>query len=67
MLVLTRRIDESLVMGINQEIQLKVLKVSGKQVKLGISAPKHIKIHREEMLENLANLIKEEVSVLRAE
>ena len=47
MLVLTRRENESVVIGDNVEIT--VLYVSGKKVRLGISAPKDISIHRKEI------------------
>lgn len=47
MLVLTRRTNESIMIG--TDIELKVLSVDGEQVKLGILAPKHIDIHRKEI------------------
>lgn len=49
MLVLTRRIDESIVIDNNKQIEVKVLSVTGKQVKLGINAPDNVAIHREEI------------------
>jgi len=46
MLILTRRIGETLVIG--NDIFLTVLGIKGNQVRIGISAPKDISIHREE-------------------
>jgi carbon storage regulator len=48
MLVLTRAIGEKLIIN-NGEIKLNVLEVKGNQVRLGIDAPKHVTIHREEI------------------
>lgn len=48
MLVLTRKIGESL--AINENVRITVLEVKGKTVRLGIEAPDHIKIHRQEIL-----------------
>ncbi|MEE2784602.1 MAG: carbon storage regulator CsrA [Pseudomonadota bacterium] len=47
MLVLTRRAGESIM--IDSEIELKVLKIRGSQVHLGINAPKQAAIHRKEV------------------
>ena len=47
MLVLTRRAGESIM--IDDEIELKVLKIRGSQVHLGIDAPKHAAVHRKEV------------------
>ena len=52
MLVLTRTIGQRLVIG-NSEIILTVLDVRGNQVRLGIEAPKHIPIHREEIFQRI--------------
>lgn len=49
MLVLTRKMTESIRIGEN--IEISVLAVEGDQVKLGISAPKDIEIHRKEVYE----------------
>ena len=47
MLVLTRRAGESIVIG--DEIELKVLKIRGNQVHLGIEAPRDAVVHRREV------------------
>ncbi len=47
MLVLTRRAGESIM--IDDEIELKVLKIRGSQVHLGIDAPKRASVHRKEV------------------
>lgn len=51
MLVLTRRVGETL--NIGDTIQITVLGIEGKQTRLGISAPKEIPIHREEIYERI--------------
>jgi carbon storage regulator len=47
MLVLSRRLDETLIIGDN--IKVSVLGISGNQVRLGIAAPKEVSVHREEV------------------
>ena len=47
MLVLTRRAGESII--IDDEIELKVLKIRGSQVHLGIEAPRRASVHRKEV------------------
>lgn len=47
MLVLTRRAGESIM--IDNDIELKVLKIRGSQVHLGIEAPKQAAVHRKEV------------------
>ena len=51
MLVLTRKIGESL--AINDNIRITVLEVKGKTVRLGIEAPNDVKIYRQEILVNI--------------
>jgi carbon storage regulator len=48
MLVLTRSVGERLIIK-DGEIKIDVLEVKGNQVRIGIDAPKHISIHREEI------------------
>jgi carbon storage regulator len=47
MLILTRRIGESVIIG--DDVVTTVLGVKGNQVRLGINAPKHVSVHREEI------------------
>ena len=47
MLVLTRKLKEAIQIG--DDIEITVLAIQGDQVKLGITAPKHIDIHRKEV------------------
>ncbi|WP_018652973.1 carbon storage regulator CsrA [Actinobacillus capsulatus] len=54
MLILTRKIGESLLIGDNVEIT--VLSVRGNQVKLGVNAPKEISVHREEIYHRIKAL-----------
>lgn len=47
MLILTRRISESIIIG--DDVKLTVLGVKGNQVRIGIDAPKDVSVHREEI------------------
>ena len=53
MLVLSRRVDESLL--IDKDIKITVLDIKGGQVRLGITAPHSIKVHREEVFDRIQN------------
>lgn len=47
MLILTRRVNETLMIG--DEVSVTVLGVKGNQVRIGITAPKDVGVHREEI------------------
>lgn len=51
MLILTRRINESLMIG--DEVEVNVLKINGSHVKIGIKAPKNVPVLREEIYQRI--------------
>ncbi len=51
MLVLTRKVHQSIVIG--DEVEVVVLEVRGEQVRLGIRAPKNVAVHRKEIYEQI--------------
>jgi carbon storage regulator len=51
MLILTRRVGETLVIG--DDVNVTVLGVRGNQVRLGVNAPKEVAVHREEIYQRI--------------
>ena len=65
MLILTRRVGESLMIG--DDVTITVLGVKGNQVRIGVKAPKEVAVHREEILNRIeeASAEKESISLPR--
>lgn len=58
MLVLSRRLEEALIIG--DDIKIKILGISGNQIRIGIEAPKEVSVHREEVYQRIkAELLKQ--------
>ena len=51
MLILTRRVGESLMIG--DDVNVTVLGIRGNQVRIGVNAPKDVSVHREEIYERI--------------
>ena len=58
MLILTREVGETFSIG--DDIIVQILSVNGNQVRLGITAPKHIKINRAEVFMRMASRLAEQ-------
>ena len=61
MLVLSRKKDESIMIG--DQIEIKILAIEGEQIKIGIVAPKTVKVHRSEVFEAIQAQNKEALSM----
>ncbi len=60
MLILTRKVGESVLIG--DDISITVLSVRGNQVKLGVQAPKEVSVHREEIYQRILQSKKEYIN-----
>jgi len=61
MLILTRRIGETLIVGEGKDkAEFTVLGIKGNQVRIGVEAPMNIPVHREEIYKKIQNEKKEE-------
>ena len=58
MLILTRRVGETLMIG--DSVDATVLRLRGKQVRIGINAPKDVSVHREEIYDRIQDEKSEE-------
>jgi carbon storage regulator len=61
LLVLTRKVHQSIIIG--DEIEVVVLEVRGEQVRVGIRAPKNVSVHRKEIYEQIQEENKESSDV----
>jgi carbon storage regulator len=51
MLILTRRVGETLMIG--EEVTVTVMAIKGNQVRIGVTAPKNVAVHREEIYDRV--------------
>ena len=59
MLILTRKVGESVLIG--NDISITILSVRGNQVKLGVEAPKEVSVHREEIYQRIKQMKDEQL------
>ena len=59
MLILTRKVGESVLIG--NDISITILSVHGNQVKLGVEAPKEVSVHREEIYQRIKQMKDEQL------
>ena len=59
MLILTRKVGESVLIG--NDISITILRVRGNQVKLGVEAPKEVSVHREEIYQRIKQMKDEQL------
>jgi carbon storage regulator len=64
MLVLSRRLDETLIIG--DDIKITVLGISGNQIRLGIAAPREVSVHREEVYLRIKEEMNQQAAVVNA-
>jgi carbon storage regulator len=64
MLILTRRVGETVMIG--DDVTITVLGIKGNQVRVGINAPKHVAVHREEIYQRIQAEKKANVAPTRA-
>lgn len=57
MLILTRKVGESLVIG--DDVVVTLLSIKGNQVRLGIKAPQNVSVHREEIYHRICDTLKQ--------
>lgn len=51
MLILSRKLGESIVIG--EDVSVTILGITGGQIRIGIDAPKHVAVHREEIFQKI--------------
>ena len=61
MLVLTRVVNESIVIG--DDIKVTILSIKNNQIRIGIEAPKNVSVHREEIYQKINAGFSEDISV----